>query len=347
MMFDSRQSFDDESIKIEEYGVSLIFLSYNNANYLEDKIGFLLKELSLFKHYELIIIDDQSTDGSQDVLTKLETNDHIKIILKENQRGIPHSMNLGVSRAKYEHLVFCDQRQSLSKNIIKLLVAPLLNKKVGAVSSCISHRDNENRFSFMRAHENFIKSQEARSGNLIGVYGPLYAAKKTLYSVIPEHIVLDDLFLSLKILKSNQICFLNSCEIFEKDPNTLYNYKRSKRYLFGLLQLISEKSLIGDLNSKQKVMLFWHKYLRLFIPLLLFISYFGIGIKSFESTEYLIAFSVISLILLTSIFPKSLKVRFRFQNFIHVNALYVIAYADLFFVDFFFKKFNFGSDKHR
>ncbi|NTV84884.1 MAG: glycosyltransferase, partial [Bacteroidales bacterium] len=185
-------------------GVSLVLLSFNGGEYLKEKIDFLLKELSVFKAYELIIIDDHSEDGSREILEKFQENKSIRLIIKAQQKGIPDSMNRAVKCARYETIVFCDQRQQLSVNILNRLVEPLKMNNVGAVSACISEHDKSHCCSRIRSFENYIKCHESKTGNLIGVYGPLYAIKKSCYSHIPEYIILDDLYLSLKILANNQ-----------------------------------------------------------------------------------------------------------------------------------------------
>lgn len=326
----------EEKDSAEITQISLIYLSQNGADYLENKINFLLKELSVFAQYELIVIDDNSIDSSQAILSKFKED--IRIILKSEQKGIPHSMNLGIREAKYNHIVFCDQRQYLSDGIISTLVGPLRYKKVGAVSACISQLDNKSKFSLLRAHENFIKSYEGKTGNLIGVYGPMYAVKKECYAEIPDYIILDDLYLTLKILKSHQVRFIKECQITEEDANLLYDYNRIKRYLKGFLQLIVEKKLISQLTKTQITMLFWHKYLRLLIPVFLFFGYVSLGFLSLESTEYLIAFLVATLVGIISITLSILKLELGIIVFMQINLLYLSAISELFFVSYCYRK---------
>lgn len=319
--------------------VSLIYLSYNGAEFLEKKINLLINELSVFKNFELIVIDDNSEDDSKKILYKLKTNENIRFIIQSEHKGIPHSMNIGVSLSTYDYVVFCDQRQRVSNNILKQLVEPLKYKSIGAVSACLSNTDKKNKFSFLRSHENFIKSQEDKTGNLIGVYGPLYAIKKKSYSEIPENIILDDLYLTLKILGSYKVRFLTECKVFDEDSTFLYNYKRTSRYLAGFLQLLTEKGLINSLKKKQIVMLIWHKYFRLFIPILLFSTYIYIGILGFNKHDYLILFITFTVFILFSISKRILKLNFGIFLIIRVNLFYFLSFLQitlqLFFIDLF------------
>jgi glycosyltransferase involved in cell wall biosynthesis len=328
---------EKEKETCETDGVSLILLSYNGRQYLKDKIDFCLRELFCFKYHELIIVDDNSTDGSKEELENFCHTDHVKIICKNERKGIPDSMNTGINEAKYEFVIFCDQRQRLSDNIMKRIVEPLKYESIGAVSACISNFDRNKNYSFIRQHENSLKAKESKTGCLIGVYGPLYSIKKSCYIPIPDYIILDDLYLSLKILKTKQIKLLKDCYIVDDDFSKLYDYKRSKRYLKGLLQLINEKKMIGDLGYKQRTMLIWHKYLRLLIPFFIILSYLFTGVMMVYDIRYIILFSLLTLLGLISIMPVFFKMQFRLNNLIRIIVFYFIACFDIFITGIFHK----------
>ena len=319
---------EQETVDIKE--VSLILLSFNGGKYLKEKIGFLMKELSCFPQYEMIIVDDNSSDGSKETLNAFRGTENIIIITKNEQKGIPHSMNMAVRNAKYDYIIFCDQRQQLSDHILQRIVEPLKYREVGAVSGCISHLDKENRFSVIRRCENFIKSKESGAGSLIGVYGPLYAIKKNCYHVIPEDIILDDLYLSLRILKNKQIRFSEDCRITDESISTLYDYKRTRRYLNGFLQILQQNILFKELNNKQKIMLIWHKYLRLLIPVFIFLSYFCIGILIHQGTGYIILFTILTVTGLLSFLPVGSKYQFRLKTLTRMSILCLVGLVDVF-----------------
>lgn len=331
---------ENEIISGDINGISLVLLSYNGQQYLKGKIDFLLKELSVFQHYELIIIDDNSSDGSKSIIDNFRNTENIRIITKNEHKGIPHTMNMAVENAIYDTIVFCDQRQDLSGNIIQRLVEPLRFSHIGAVSACISHIDKGQCCSTFRKHENFIKSKESSNGSLIGVYGPLYALKKECYTNIPGYIILDDLYLSLRILKSKQIRILEDCRIIDEDPSVLYDYKRIRRYLYGFLQLLKEKGLFSHLNNKQLIMLLWHKYLRLLIPFFLFISYIGAGIMGIINSEYLIPFGILTVIGIIALLPAVSGIQLRLKRIVKINFYYFIALVDVIINQILFSKIS-------
>ena len=311
-------------------GISLILLSYNGKEYLEDKINMLLKDLRAFSKHEMIIIDDHSTDGSQEILRKFEGEPDVCIILKPDHRGIPNTMNMAAGLAIYDNLVFCDQRQDASGNILEKLVMPLAYDDVGAVSACISHLDKEGCGSIIRRYENFLKAQESLAGSLMGVYGPLYALKKSCYSPIPENIILDDLYLSLKVMRQKKISIITECRIYDEHICSLHDYHRIRRYLKGFWQILVEKDLLWRLPPRELTMLIWHKYIRLLIPVLLCLCYFTTGILGFYTPWFMVVFSFLTIIGIASLTPFFSNLKNIMIHFVRINVLYVIAMAQLF-----------------
>lgn len=314
--------------------ISVILLTFNGGKNVAGKISFLLEELKSIPDGELIIIDDNSSDGTREIIGWFKNNDIIRIIRKDKQQGIPHSMNLGVSLAKNEILVFCDQRQQLLPGSLQRILAPMAEPEIGAVSGCISHVDKANCKSVGRVHENYIKSGESRIGGLIGVYGPLYAIRKNAYSPIPENIILDDLYLSLKILQTKKIVLVKNCAIIDEKFSGLYDYKRARRYLRGLLQIITSKQLLQNLSSGKVLMLILHKYLRLLIVGFLFLAYVTSGIMAASGTGYLVIFSLMTLVGWAVALQFWLKFKSGILDMIRINFYYLAAAVELFFSGF-------------
>lgn len=292
------------------------------------KIMFLYNEISNVEGSELIVVDDHSMDDSMEHFRKLNLPG-LRIHLKEKAMGIPHSMNLGVSLAVNDLLVFCDQRQTIPTGIIEKLAEPLRDPLTGAVSACISCYDKQHGFSLLRHHENFIKRLEGESGNLIGVYGPLYAIKRECYRNIPDHIILDDLFLSLVILPKYNIRFMPEVTVTDDSPDRLYNYSRAKRYLKGLIQLLFERELWHALKFKQKVMLLWHKYLRLIIPMLALIGFILLFISRDNNAWHYYMFMSVLVMFLFTIILSFLFNKMRLRNLISIQFYYAVAIIEL------------------
>jgi glycosyltransferase involved in cell wall biosynthesis len=93
---------------------SIIIPLYNKAAYIEKAINSVLAQT--FKEFELIIVNDGSTDDSFAKLTVIcnqlsvenpEIFNKIKIVQQENQ-GVSTARNNGVKIAKYDYIAFLD-----------------------------------------------------------------------------------------------------------------------------------------------------------------------------------------------------------------------------------------------
>ena len=86
--------------------ISVIIPIYNAAPYLEKCIESILKQS--YKDWEIIAVDDGSTDGSGDICDKYSSLDNrIKTIHQKNS-GPGIARNTGMAKAKGEYIVFVD-----------------------------------------------------------------------------------------------------------------------------------------------------------------------------------------------------------------------------------------------
>ena len=320
--------------KYEIDNVTLILFSFNNACYLRAKIDALCKELSSFTNYEFIIIENGSTDGSLAILDNYKNIEHLKVI-QNSVKGVAGSINMGVKIALYDYVIFCDLRQKMSKNILKNLVEPFKNKKVGAVSSCISSIDSKGKKSVLRLFENFIKTQESKKGCLIGVYGPLYAIRKKCFEEISGDILLEDMYLSLAILSTHAVVMNNECIVTDEQFTEVYNYKRVKDYLKGLKQL-TKSNVFNRLCYKHLLMLIWHKYVRLLIPFLSVIIIVGVFFIA-KGIFFNMALFTVSMLTFLMIIPGSLPIQQSLRNLFKINMYYIAAFFELLFKKAFYK----------
>jgi len=83
--------------------VSVIIPTYNRANLITDTINSVLSQT--YKNYEIIIIDDGSTDNTKEVLSPYMNK--IAYIYQDNQ-GASAARNTGIRYAKGEYIAFLD-----------------------------------------------------------------------------------------------------------------------------------------------------------------------------------------------------------------------------------------------
>ena len=86
--------------------ISIIIPVYNTKRYLDETIGSVLKQT--YKNWELILVDDGSTDGSVDLI-KDYCNSDVRIrLIEQANAGQGAARNNGIRQAKGELIAFLD-----------------------------------------------------------------------------------------------------------------------------------------------------------------------------------------------------------------------------------------------
>lgn len=155
--------------------VSIIMPCHNGERYLTQSIGSVLAQT--YKNWELLVIDDASTDSSIDIAKEICSKDNrVKLLVNDKPVGRPYApRNYGIARAQGDYIAFldCDDlwKETHLENLLKLF-----ENSSNVVAACswysrIDEDGNVNRLvrtpkSFTYHHlfyDNFI-------GNLTGMY---------------------------------------------------------------------------------------------------------------------------------------------------------------------------------
>lgn len=91
--------------------ISVIICAKNEAENLEKLIPLLLEQN--YSQFELVLINDASTDTTLDVIQKFQNeNSNLRLVNVENNEAFwgnkKYALTLGIKAAKYEHLLFTD-----------------------------------------------------------------------------------------------------------------------------------------------------------------------------------------------------------------------------------------------
>ena len=98
--------------------ITVYILNHNYEKYLDQAIKSVLKQN--FDNYEIIIIDDGSTDNSKKILNKYLKNKKIRIIFQK-KIGLIKSSNVAIKAAKGNFIMRLDSDDFLDKNALSIL----------------------------------------------------------------------------------------------------------------------------------------------------------------------------------------------------------------------------------
>ena len=96
-------------IPINCYLFSVVMAIYNTGRYLDESIGSVINQTIGFKEIQLILINDGSSDNSEEICLKYKKIYPNNIIyFKINNKGVSEARNIGISFAKGDYLNFLD-----------------------------------------------------------------------------------------------------------------------------------------------------------------------------------------------------------------------------------------------
>lgn len=106
--------------------LSIIILSYNTREVTRQCLTELFKTLQSETdlEYEVIVIDNASTDGSKEMLEKFQ-NQNLKLIVNRKNVGFPKGNNQGLRMAHGEYILFLNSDVLIEKIRFKRLLAYL------------------------------------------------------------------------------------------------------------------------------------------------------------------------------------------------------------------------------
>lgn len=103
----------------KEYGISVIIPCYNVGQYVEETLKSVLNQS--FKNYEIICLNDGSTDGTLEILNKYQSlYPYIQVFTGENH-GVAYQRNKGVQRARGKYIYYLDGDDLIKENCLETL----------------------------------------------------------------------------------------------------------------------------------------------------------------------------------------------------------------------------------
>lgn len=142
--------------------VSIIMPSYNTGQFISETIESVLNQS--YSNWELIIVDDCSTDNTDDVVKNYLKDNRIRYIKNDNNSGAAVSRNKALREAKGKWIAFLDSDDLWESDKLKKQIAFM--------------EINNYRFSYT----NYIEIDEESSPNGISVSGPKRITKHGMYN---------------------------------------------------------------------------------------------------------------------------------------------------------------------
>lgn len=103
--------------------LSVIVPVYNVKPYLDKCVESIVSQT--YYNLEIILVDDGSTDGSQDICDECAKKDSRIIVVHKENGGLSTARNEGMDRAKGDFITFVDSDDWLERNMYEVMINQL------------------------------------------------------------------------------------------------------------------------------------------------------------------------------------------------------------------------------
>lgn len=121
-MIKTRVEGKTEKRKVDYYskpGFSILMANYNNAEYIAEAIQSVLEQT--FQDWELVIVDDCSTDDSIKVIEPYLKDERVRLLQNKVNRGYISTLKRLVYEARAELLAILDSDDAITKDAVELV----------------------------------------------------------------------------------------------------------------------------------------------------------------------------------------------------------------------------------
>ncbi|GAB1440031.1 glycosyltransferase [Providencia sp.] len=181
--------------------VSIIMPCYNAEKYISESINSVLAQT--YTKFELIIIDDSSTDKSINIISEYQ-DDRIKLIKSNLNQGVAASRNKGIIAAKGQYISFLDSDDLWLPNKLEYQLTKL---QAGYDVVCSNYFTFNNETDIkLRVSPAIIKYSSMLKSNFIGNLTGTYNVSN-IGKVFQKKIGHEDYVMWLEILKKSGKAF--------------------------------------------------------------------------------------------------------------------------------------------
>lgn len=101
-------------------GISIVVCTYNGGTRLKETLEHLVKLRSDFT-WEVLVVDNNSTDESTDVAYQILSNSLVSFrIISESNSGLSFARWRGVTESRYDLILFCDDDNHLQEDFLTI-----------------------------------------------------------------------------------------------------------------------------------------------------------------------------------------------------------------------------------
>lgn len=232
---------------------SVLIANYNNGQYIEEAINSVL--VQSYTNWEIIIVDDSSSDNSKIIYQKFSKNKKIKIYYNQENFGCTYTKSKCIQYANGEICGFLDADDALLPYAIEKMVQ--IHKSKPNVSIIFSrHYVCDENFAIIRECD-YLTIKEGKTYLTNMQYGPWHFVSfklskyKQTIGLNTLHKIGDDQELYLLLEEKGDIYVLDELTYKYRERNNSISHKENYRCWYWNLNIYYEACMRRGLNPEE------------------------------------------------------------------------------------------------
>ncbi len=322
--------------------VAILLAAYNEEKVIEKKIQSTFDTQYPLDKITFYIGSDSSTDATDSIVNKYQEK-FPQLVFRHffARTGKPEIINQLEKETDAEILVLTDANVFFEPNTLTNLVSYFKSPSIGLVGGNIINIETKK--DGISNQEKAYLNAETKSkyyegllwGKMMGAFGGLYALRKNCYVPVPKGFIVDDFYISMKVIEADKKAINALDALAYEDVSNISSeeFRRKVRISIGNFQnLFAFKSLIfKDLTTFFCIVS--HKVIRWIGPFLLLFQWVSALVLSLYSNVWVYILCLFSIFMLSPIFDLIFKkcgihlkaLRF-FSHFILMNVALMIGF---------------------
>ena len=234
--------------------ISIVIPVYNSENKIKKCLNSIINQS--YKDFEIIIVNDGSTDGTINICNKYKEFDNRIFIINQKNMGVGKARKVGITKSTGDYITFVDADDWLSRNSLEIMVS-----EINRTNSDIIQFAHTNVYKWLRVKKEIaditINYHELKENYIIDLLGGCNRTiKPSVWAKVYRTSIIKNAVLNIKEdLRIGEDIYLNLLAFTNKNVHKISLLNKSVYYYKVGVGLMSNLPLnyLNEYNKLKKI----------------------------------------------------------------------------------------------